>query len=255
MSESLIVLLGVGALFAGFVDAVVGGGGLVQIPLLFSALPNHGPATLFGTNKIASIIGTGTAAIQYTRRIRLALPVTAAGAAAALLGAFLGARAVVWMDPTVLRPLILALLVAVAIYTFRRKDFGSNNPARSRGPYAFTRISVIALTIGFYDGFFGPGTGSFFIFLLVRYLDMDFLHASATAKILNFATNLAALSFFATTGAVLWKVGALMALCNLTGALIGSHMAITRGTQFVRHMFLFVVTVLIVRLAWETLTS
>ncbi len=253
MSESMIALLGIGALFAGFVDAVVGGGGLIQIPLLFSALPNHAPATLFGTNKIASIVGTGSAAIQYTRRIRLTFSITAAGAIAALCGAWLGARAVSLMDPTFLKPIILVLLVVVAIYTFHRKDFGTANTSVEVSQGATLRIVTIALTLGFYDGFFGPGTGSFFIFLLIRFLNMDFLRASATAKILNFATNLAAISLFASTGAILWKIGAFMAVCNLTGALIGSHMALTRGVSFVRHLFLFVVTMLIARLAWEIL--
>ena len=254
MDEWLILLLVCGAFGAGFVDAVVGGGGLIQIPLLFSAFPTTTPATLFGTNKIASVVGTATASIQYARRLPLDLRLTLTGVMFALIGAWLGANSVSYLDPTLVRPLVLVLLIAVAIYTFRDKHFGQDNQRR---PPSLTvqqrRIALIALVIGYYDGFFGPGTGSFFIFLLVRYLGMNFLSASATAKVLNFSTNLAALSFFSLTGAVLWKVGLLMAAANLFGALTGSHLALRHGASFVRKLFLIVVVCLITRQAWDLL--
>ncbi len=251
-TEFLFLVLGLAALFAGFVDSIVGGGGLIQLPALFAAFPATAPATLFGTNKLASIVGTTSAAIQYSRRVEIPWRVAGPGALAALLGSWYGAKAVAYLDPAILRPLILALLVLVAVYTFLRKDLGSV----SREPEHGVRSVFIALSvggvIGFYDGFFGPGTGSFLIFLFIRLLGMDFLRASVSAKILNVATNLAAISFFVGNVELMWKLAALMAVCNLTGSILGSRMALKHGTGFVRKMFLAVVTVLILRLAYDT---
>lgn len=256
MDSWLFVLLIIGGFGAGFVDAVVGGGGLIQIPLLFSAMPTQAPATLFGTNKIASIVGTGAASVQYLRRIRIDKKLTATGVAFAGTGAWLGASAVAFLDPTVVRPLILVLLILVALHTFRDKRFGQASEANEVIQYTrahYTRIALIAAGVGFYDGFFGPGTGSFFIFLLIRLMKFDFLRASATAKILNFFTNLAALLFFGVSGTILWSVGLSMAAANLLGALSGSYFAIRLGTGFVRRVFLIVVSALILKMAYDLL--
>lgn len=251
-TEFLFVVLGLAALFAGFVNSIVGGGGLIQLPALFAAFPSAAPATLFGTNKLASIVGTTSAAVQYSRRVEIPWRVAGPGAIAALVGSWYGAKAVAYLDPAILRPLILALLVLVALYTFLRKDLG----AVSREPEHGRRSVAIALgvggVIGFYDGFFGPGTGSFLIFLFIRLLGMDFLRASVSAKILNVATNLAAISFFVGNVELMWKLAAVMAVCNLIGSILGSRMALRHGTGFVRKMFLAVVTVLIARLAYDT---
>ena len=245
--DPLFLLLPAGAFFAGLVDAVVGGGGLIQIPLLFSAFPNATPATLFGTNKLASVVGTTSAAIHYGRRITSPWPIVGPAAAAAAIGAWLGARAVSLFPPVALRPLILALLIAVAIYTFIRKDFGIHHQ-RLSNPRRELRLAVaIGAGIGFYDGFFGPGTGSFLIFLFIRLLQMDFLHASVMAKIVNVSTNLAAIGFFVSHGEVFWKVAAVMALCNLAGSQVGAAIALRYGAAFIRKAFLVVVTVLILR--------
>ena len=251
-SEFLFLALGLAAMFAGFMDAVVGGGGLIQIPALLAAFPHTAPAILFGTNKLSSIVGTASAAIQYGRKVQIPWRVVGPGAVSALIGSWFGAKAVAFLDPAVLRPLILVLLVLVALYTFVRKDLG----AVSVEPVHGARSAVLALgiggVIGFYDGFFGPGTGSFLIFLFIRLLGMDFLRASVSAKVLNVSTNLAAITYFASTVELMWKLGLVMALCNLCGAIVGSRMALKRGSGFVRKMFLAVVTVLIARLAYDT---
>ena len=252
-TEFLFLALGLAALFAGFVDSIVGGGGLIQLPALFAAFPSTAPATLFGTNKLASIVGTTSAAVQYARRVAVPWKLALPGALAAMVGAWFGARAVSYLDPAVIRPLVLGLLIAVAIYTFAKKDFGTQAGLTRYETRHVAWVVVIALTIGFYDGFFGPGTGSFFIFLLARFLQMDFLNASVTAKILNVATNLAAIAYFSLNVTVLWSVGLLMALCNLSGAVIGSRMAIRHGAQFVRKMFLGVVSVLILKMSYDLL--
>ena len=251
-TEFLFLALGLAALFAGFVDSIVGGGGLIQLPALFAAFPNTAPATLFGTNKLASIVGTTSAAIQYSRRVEIPWRVAGPGAVAALVGSWYGAKAVAYLDPAILRPLILALLVLVAGYTFLRNDLGSVSKEPAHGGRSVAIALGVGAVIGFYDGFFGPGTGSFLIFLFIRLLGMDFLRASVSAKILNVATNLAAISFFVGNVELMWKLAAVMAVCNLTGSVLGSRMALKHGTGFVRKMFLAVVTVLILRLAYDT---
>lgn len=250
--DFVFLALGLAAFFAGFVDSIVGGGGLIQLPALFTAFPATSPATLFGTNKLASVIGTSSAAIQYSRRVAIPWRVAGPGAAAALVGSWYGARAVAYLDPSVLRPLILLLLVLVAVYTFMRKDLGSASNEPKHGRRSAALAVAIGGVIGFYDGFFGPGTGSFLIFLFIRLLGMDFLRASVSAKILNVATNLAAIAFFVGNVELMWKLAALMAACNLCGAVLGSRMALRHGTGFVRRMFLGVVLVLIARLTYDT---
>lgn len=250
--EFVFLALGLAALFAGFVHSIVGGGGLIQLPALFAAFPSAAPATLFGTNKLASIVGTASAAVQYSRRVQIPWRVAAPGALAALVGSWFGAKAVVFLDPAVLRPLILLLLVLVALYTFVRKDLGAVSNEPEHGARSVSLAVGIGVVIGFYDGFFGPGTGSFLIFLFIRLLGMDFLRASVSAKILNVATNVAAIAYFAGNVQLMWGLAAVMALCNLTGSVIGSRVALRHGTGFVRKMFLVVVSVLIVRLAYDT---
>lgn len=252
-TDFLFVVLGSAALFAGFVDSVVGGGGLIQLPALFTAFPAAAPATLFGTNKLASIVGTTSAAVQYGRRVAIPWRVAGPGAIAALVGSWYGAKAVAYLDPSILRPLILALLVLVAAYTFIRKDLGAVSREPEHGGRSVALALGIGGAVGFYDGFFGPGTGSFLIFLFIRLLGMDFLRASVSAKILNMATNLAAIAFFVGNVTLMWKLAGVMAVCNLVGSILGSRMALKHGTGFVRKMFLGVVVVLIVRLAYDTL--
>ena len=188
------------------------------------------------------------------RDSRVAIPwaVAGPGAVAALVGAWYGAKAVAYIDPSILRPLILVLLIVVAIYTFMRKELGAVSTEPEHGRRSVVLAIAIGAVIGFYDGFFGPGTGSFLIFLFIRLLGMDFLRASVSAKILNVATNLAAIAFFAGNVELMWKLAVVMAVCNLAGSILGSRMALKHGTGFVRKMFLGVVLVLIARLAYDT---
>lgn len=250
MSESLIFA---GAFLAGMLDAIVGGGGLIQIPVLFSALAEAAPATVFGTNKLAGVFGTSAAAASYARRIEIPWRITLPAAVAAFACSYGGAVAVASMPRGIVRPLVLALLVAVAVYTFLRKDFGATD--RRRAPRRHDRAVAIAAggILGFYDGFFGPGTGSFLIFLFVRYFGLDFLRASVASKLVNVGTNVAALLFFAGNGFVLWTLGLGMAVFNVAGSLVGSQLALRRGAGFVRTAFLVVTSILIAKFAYDTL--
>lgn len=247
-------LLAAAALFAGFVDAVAGGGGLVQLPALFTALAEAPAATLFGTNKAASIWGTAAASRQYLQRVRLPRTLLAGALPAALLGAWLGARTVSLLPSAALRPAVLVLLVLVAAHTFRRRELGLGHAPRWEGRPLVWPAALTGICLGFYDGVFGPGTGAFLVFVFVRVFGFDFLHASAAAKLLNLATNLAALAFFAGHGHVLWRLAAVMACCNVAGALVGSRVALHYGAGFVRRVFLCVVIVLVARLAWDSFT-
>ena len=252
IDHSLLLLLAVAALFAGFIDSVVGGGGLVQIPALFNALPQENPATLFGTNKFSSIFGTSNAAWSYARRIRMPWRTTLPAAMAAFACSYLGAMAVAWLPVAMLRPLILILLIGAAAYTFARQDFGAVHRPQHRGRREFAFALILGGAIGFYDGFFGPGTGSFLIFLFIRFFGFDFLHASAASKVVNVATNLAALGFFVPNGHILPVLAVLMATCNVLGSLLGTHLALRHGSGFVRKAFLGVVGVFILKFAYDS---
>lgn len=249
VSTAEIALLCVAAFAAGGLDAVVGGGGLVQLPALLLVLPHTPVVQLLGTNKLAAIVGTGSAAATYSRRVDMHAPTAARMAVAAFVGSALGALLATVAGSSVLRPLVLVALVCVWVYTLRRPGLGEAEALRltPRGQ-AGVALGGGAL-IGLYDGFVGPGTGSFLVFLLVGAVGLSFLHASATAKAVNTMTNLAALLLFGLTGHVLWRLGAAMALSNLAGAQLGVRIAIRRGSTWVRRVFLVVVAVLIVRLA------
>jgi uncharacterized membrane protein YfcA len=252
VAELDLIMLLAAALFAGFVDAVAGGGGLIQVPTLLMALPAESPATVFGTNKLASIFGTGNAALRYARRISLPWSIALPAAAAAFVFSFAGAMAVTWLPKDVVRPLVLGLLVLVLAYTVIKPGFGVVSGSRLT-PLVERRWALwIGAGLGFYDGFFGPGAGSFMIFAFVRLFRLDFLHASSAAKVVNFATNAAALAYFAPTGHVLWAVGLAMAVFNIAGALLGARLALRHGSGFVRGVFIVVASVLIVRLGYDT---
>ncbi len=242
--------IGLFSFLAGFVDAIVGGGGLIQLPMLLVIFPQIPIAPIFGTSKVSSFAGTSMAVVAY-RRVPLAKGVVLPGAIAAGLFSFWGARLVSAIDPALIRPVVLGLLVAVAIYTAFQPKLGEGKREPWRGlPPAGTAIGIGAV-LGFYDGFFGPGTGSFLIFAFVSLLGMEFLAASAAAKVLNWATNTLALVAFVSAGQVMWTIALPMALCNLLGAAVGARLAILRGDRFIRGMFLLVVVGLILRLGWD----
>lgn len=245
-----VLLVAVASLLAGFVDAIVGGGGLILLPALFSVFPSAPPATLLGVNKGSSVWGTAAATWSYARRVNLRWPSLAAGAAMALMGSFAGAWLATVVSPDVLRRILPGVLLVVFLYTLWRKDLGQAHAPRLHGIAEVFALALLGLTIGFYDGFFGPGTGSFFVFLLVRGLGYDFLHASASAKLLNTSSNLAALSLFAWKGHVWWHLVAVMAVANVIGSLLGSRMALKHGTGFVRVFFMLVVGALLMKTAW-----
>jgi uncharacterized membrane protein YfcA len=247
--EMFVVTLA--SLLAGFVDSIVGGGGLILVPALFAVFPTAHPATLFGTNKGASIWGTGIATVQYSRRVTMPWHALGPAAVAGFVASLGGAWLVTAVSPEFLRKVLPAILLLVLIYTLVKKELGRHHTPRFTGRMETLVASGIGATIGFYDGFFGPGTGSFFVFFLVRLLGYDFLHASAAAKLLNTATNLAALVLFTLKGHVWWHFALVMALANIAGSLAGTHLALKHGTGFVRGVFIAVVTALILKTSYD----
>ncbi|UYZ63779.1 sulfite exporter TauE/SafE family protein [Hymenobacter weizhouensis] len=255
ISAFTIALLCGAAFLAGLIDSVVGGGGLIQLPAMLLLLKGTPVPTIFGTGKVSSLMGTAAALRRYAGQVPLRW--RAVGTAAVVAGVFswLGARVVSRLPQELLPPLVLGLLVVIAVYTFWRKDFGSIHaprlPARREPLYG----AAVGLVIGFYDGFFGPGTGSFLLFAFVGLFGYDFITSSASAKLVNVATNLAALAYFASTGQILWSVALPMAASNIVGSTLGAHLALRHGTGFVRGLFLLVVSVFIIKLGWQVVNE
>jgi uncharacterized membrane protein YfcA len=248
-----VLLLCAAAAFAGWVDAISGGGGLVQLPAMLVLLPGAAPAAVLATNKLSSICGTTAAALTYQRRVRPDLRTALPMAAVALAGSAGGALCASLLPREVFRPLVLMLLVAVAAWTVARPRLGLEQRLRFDGHRHHLVAAAAGAGIGFYDGIFGPGTGAFLVVALVGLLGYAFLQASATARIVNVGTNLGALLVFVPQGAPLWRLGLAMGACNVAGGWLGAHTAISRGSGFVRVVFLVVVAALVVRLGYDVL--
>jgi len=253
LGTTVVLLLALAALGAGFVDAVVGGGGLIQLPALLLGLPGASPVQVLATNKLASICGTTVASATYYRRVRpdprTFLPLMAL----AFVGSALGAVVAFLIPRSAFDPIVLGALVVVGTYVVLKPDLGDRTALRFQGHRHTLMAMLTGLGVGFYDGALGPGTGSFFVFLLVGLLGYDFLEASAKARLANWATNLAALCVFVPQGEVLWDIGLVMGAANLAGGYLGARTAVARGSRFVRVLFIVVVSGFVVRIGGELL--
>lgn len=248
-----LILLCLVAFAAGFIDAIVGGGGLLQTPATLLILPHYPVATLLGTTKIPSLAGTTLAAFKYAKQVKFNYKVLSICAAMAFIAALLGAFLVSRIDNTVIKPIILVVLVLVAFYTYFNKQFGIHQEKNHSVKKQVFMASLFGLVIGFYDGLIGPGTGSFLILVFIAVLGFDFIGASAHAKIVNMATNLAAIIYFSYTGHILYRYALPMALFNVGGAYFGTRLALLKGNKFVRVFFLIVVFGTILRFAYDIL--
>jgi uncharacterized membrane protein YfcA len=248
-----VVLIALLAFIAGFIDAIVGGGGLIQLPGLLIFFPNMPLPVLFGTNKIAALAGTLTATVKYAKRIRFDFRLLLVIAACCFISSFLGAKLISFVDSNLLKPFILVILIAIAIYTFLNKNLGSAKTKDLSLQKQMLYGALIGLTVGFYDGFFGPGTGSFFVLGFVVILGFEFVKASAYAKVVNCITNLSALIVFISKGYFILPLAILMAVFNITGSYIGSHLALKKGNEFVRIIFLVIVGIMICKFGYDVL--
>jgi uncharacterized protein len=245
------ILLTLSAFFAGFVDATVGGGGLVQIPALFAILPVQAPPQLLGTNKLAAITGTLNASIAFCRRVTLPVRFMILTCVTAGAGSILGAQVTRFVSPELFKLVLPVLLLGLLIYTLKHKRLGELSSAAPLGSKALLKGCLIGAAIGLYDGFLGPGTGTFLIFLFIRVFRYDFLHASAAAKLVNVSTNLGAILLFGVTGNILWPIGIPMAIANAAGGIVGARYALRKGNTYIRRFFVVVVCILLAKTAFD----
>jgi uncharacterized membrane protein YfcA len=254
-SIETILLLGLAGLAAGFVDAVVGGGGLIQLPALVVGLPGASPVQVLATNKLGGACGTTVSSLTYYRRVgpdpRTFLPLMLL----AFVGSAAGAVVASLIPKSAFNPIVLVVLVVVGAYVLFKPSAGQITELRFAGRRHTFAAMAAGLVIGFYDGALGPGTGSFFVFTLVGLLGYNFLESSAKARLANWATNVAALCVFVPQGAVLWKVGLVMGACNLAGSYVGARTAVARGAGFVRVFFVVVVAAFVLKIGSDVLGS
>lgn len=251
--ETSIYLLGLFAFCAGLIDAAVGGGGLIQLPALLHALPQHAIPTVLGTNKLVVLAGNLSSISTYIKRIRIVWKLMLPTMVAAFVFAFLGALSTSLIRKDVMELLVFCILVVMAIYTFAKKDLGRSHTHSTCGAKEIALGVLFGALIGFYDGVFGPGSGSLLLFVFVKYFGFDFLNASASAKLVNLGTFSAALLFFAPAGHVLWALGAVVALFNMAGSMAGAFLALRYGSGFIRILFLILLVFLIGRMGLSLL--
>ena len=242
------IILGFFAFCGGLIDAAVGGGGLVQLPALIHALPQYSLATVFGTNKLAVLAGTLSSISTYIKRIKIVWILILPTMVSAFIFAFLGAMSVSFIPKELMKYIVFFLLILMAIYTFIKKDLGKVHTYIQCGKREILLGIFFGALIGFYDGVFGPGSGSFLLFLFVRCFGFDFLNASASSKLVNLGTFSAALLFFIPSGHVLWSIGAIVAICNMAGSIFGAFLALRYGSGFIRVFFLILLVFLIGRM-------
>lgn len=250
LDPSLLLILIVFGFLAAFIDSVVGGGGLIALPaLLFTGLT---PATAVATNKLAGTLGSLTSTIMFYRSGKLDLTSIYRLFPLVFIGSMIGAWTVHLMNPEVLKPLMLVMLAAVAIYTVFKKDWGSISTYKKLSIRHFIIFMIVIFAIGFYDGFLGPGTGSFLMFAFLM-IGFDFLKAAGNAKFLNFGSNIAALLMFMYLGQINYAYGLPMGLAQIAGAICGSKFAIKRGSGYVRVLFILVTFLLLAKNTYDQL--
>ncbi len=246
MDPIVILLLSLMSFLAGFVDGIAGGGGLILIPsLLLAGIP---PQVVLGTNKFAGIFGTSMALANFMRNGKVIWKIAGFGLAFSLIGSVIGTKAILLIDQNTTAKIIIFMLPITAIVTFLPKkqlktsisDFSKNDL------YLYTPL--FCLVIGFYDGFFGPGTGTFLIFGFYIFLGLNLIHASAISKVFNLASNIGSFVTFAFAGKVLYAIGIPIALSNLAGGYLGSNLAIKKGQQFIKVFLLIVFAILFITL-------
>ncbi len=250
-----LAFLAVAAFSAGLIDAIAGGGGLIQLPALMIGLAKSETVVILGTNKVPSIFGTTASALMYRRNIKTDSKLLITMALPAFLGSMGGASLASYIPTEVLKPLVVFLLIAVLIYTWKRPQLGQLELLRQSEPLRLKIAATAAVIIGFYDGLIGPGTGSFLVLTLVAILGFAFLSASAIAKVVNVATNLGAIAIFGANGEILWKIGLTLAIANVAGGLIGAHLALKGGSNLVRKVFMGVTLALIIKVALDTFAA
>lgn len=237
---------------AGFIDAMVGGGGLIQLPAFFILQPHLSLVQTLSTNKTASFFGTSVSAYRYIKRVDIDWQHLTPAIITAFIGSFSGALLVSYIHKEQFMPFIIAALALVLLYTIFKKNLGLHHIDKQLTRHQYYIYAIVSgAGIGFYDGLIGPGTGSFLIFAFVVFFGYNFLNASANAKIINCITNISALIFFFIKGTILWSIAVPVGAANMLGSYAGSHIALKKGSAFIRVFFIIVVIALIVKLSWD----
>ena len=250
-----LVLLFLAIFFAGFVDAIAGGGGLIQTPALLLALPDNNPVSVVGTSKLAAFFGTATAAIKYRTSIKTDPRVLLAMVIPAFAGASLGALLASQISAQSFKSAIFIMMIAIFIYTFIKPDLGKIHVDKHSKNKLMYIGAAAAFVIGFYDGLIGPGTGTMLMIFLVAIMGFAFIGASAIAKVVNATTNLASIIVVGLNIGILWKLGLALGVANLAGGYLGSHIALKKGSGFIRTFYLIVTALLIARLGYSLYIS
>lgn len=250
--QDLIIVLSL-AFVAGFTDAVVGGGGLIQLPALILFMPQYAIPSLLGTNKFAGFSGTVLATFKYMKLVEINYKLLLPGIVCAVLSSMLGAWLITFMTNDLIKPIIFVLLVLVFIYTLVKKELGQYEKVKPLKTNSYVYSALVGLILGFYDGFFGPGTGSFLILIFISLFGMEFLMASAHAKVINVATNISALLFFMFSGNIVYKIAIPLAISNMFGSYLGAKMAFKKGNKFIRKFYLLIVFLLILKFVYDWL--
>lgn len=248
---SQLLALCAAAFVAGFVDAIVGGGGLIQTPAALVILPHLPVASVIGSLKIPSFSGTLIAARQYVKKVIINWKLVSIICTIAFFSSFAGSQLLTVVSNRFMKPVLLVVLSAVAIYTFTKKNFGQHTTKNHSRKKELLYAVLISLVIGFYDGFIGPGTGSFLILAFIGLLGFDFLQSSANAKLVNLATNLGSITLFLLRGKIIWAVSIPMAISNAVGGALGANLAIAKGNKFIRIFFLLVVIGTLLRFMYD----
>jgi uncharacterized membrane protein YfcA len=246
-----IALLCLVAFLAGFTDAIAGGGGLIQTPAALVLLPQYPVATVIATLKIPAFSGTSIATAQYAKRVKVNGLLLVLMTVLAFCAAYAGSTLLLKVNNSFMKPLLLVILIVVAIYTFSNRRFGNHTKKDQNFFQQLGYSLLISAVIGFYDGFIGPGAGSFLIMAFIGLMGFDFLKASAHAKFVNLATNLGSIAFFTLSGKIIYSIALPMAVFNALGGWLGARMAILRGNTFIRIFFLVVVCATICRFAYD----
>ncbi len=236
---------------AGFVDAIAGGGGLIQTPAMLLAFPNNNPVSVVGTSKTAAFFGTSTAAIKYRKSIKTDTRLLIAMVVPAFIGACCGALLASHISAQSFKSAIFFMMIAIFIYTLIKPDLGKVHVEKHSRKKLMYIGGAAAFVIGFYDGLIGPGTGTLLMIFLVAVMGFAFVGASAIAKVVNAMTNLASIIVVGLRVGILWKIGLFLAIANLAGGYAGSHVAIKKGSGFIRIFYLIVTGLLILRLGYS----
>jgi uncharacterized membrane protein YfcA len=251
MMYTEITILCCGAFAAGFIDSIIGGGGLIQTPVTLLTLPQYPVATLLGTTKIPSISGTSVAAFQYVLKVKIKWRLMLLMCSLALAAAYTGSKLVSLTSNQFMKPVIFFMLISVAVYTYTKKNLGLAAKKQIPPEKEFMYGAFFALLVGFYDGFIGPGAGSFMVLFFISILGFDFLKASAHSKLVNVSTNLGSIIFFSVNGNILYHYALPMAVFNFMGSFLGARLAILKGNAFIRFFFLLVIAATILRFGYD----